>query len=402
MSRPETSAETDRRHQFLASSIRNRFRSRFGRDPLLVRSPGRINLIGEHTDYNSGFVMPAAIDRQIVIAIQWVDGTDAILYSVKHDETVHFDMADPRQVQSPFWSNYLLGVARQFVDRGYPLKPFACIIDGDIPTGAGLSSSAALECGFAFALNYLHDHGLPRQELIYMAQWAEHHFVGVKCGIMDQFASMMGCKGKAFVLDCRSLTHTYFPMDLKVYSLVLCDTMVKHSLASTAYNTRRTECEQGVALLQQYYPEIDSLRDVTIGMLEEHQHEFTDEVYARCTYVVSENIRVLAAADDLKRGDLEAFGEKMYATHDGLSTQYAVSCAELDFLVDRAKIFDGVLGARMMGGGFGGCTLNIVHRDKVNDFLATVGDAYRDRFKHDMDSYIVAIEQGTSAMTSGR
>ncbi|MBA4058302.1 MAG: galactokinase, partial [Marivirga sp.] len=372
MSHNEHLKDIDERAAFQASSTRARFIDLYNKEPLMVRSPGRINLIGEHTDYNEGFVMPAAIDREIVFAIAPSSEPLASIYSVKHDELIHFDVDNPEKITEPFWPNYLLGVARQFVDKGHPLKPFHCIVDGDVPTGAGLSSSAALECGFAFALNELHSYTIPRLELLHMAQWSEHHFVGVKCGIMDQFSSMMGAEGKAFVLDCRTLSYNYFPVDLKDYTIVLCDTMVKHSLANSAYNTRRHECEKGVSILKNYYPDIKNLRDVTTNVIEMHGHELGEKVFDRCYFIVQENERVLGAASDLEKGDLVSFGQKMYASHEGLSKLYEVSCAELDFLVAQAKTFHGVLGSRMMGGGFGGCTINIVLKSKVDIFVDTL------------------------------
>ena len=238
-----------------ARAIRKTFIDLYHSEPLMVRSPGRINLIGEHTDYNEGFVMPAAIDREIIFAIGFSDEPLGTLYALKQNESVTFDVNDPVRLSDPLWPNYLLGVVRQFIDKGYQVRPIHCVIGGDVPTGAGLSSSAALECGFAFAVNHLHGFPITKLELIHMAQWAEHHYAGVKCGIMDQFASMMGVEGNAFVLDCRSLSYHYFPIDLKDHSIVLCDTMVKHSLADSEYNTRRSECETGVGLLRQYYPQ---------------------------------------------------------------------------------------------------------------------------------------------------
>jgi galactokinase len=379
-----------------ANALRKKFVELYHSEPLLVRSPGRINLIGEHTDYNEGFVMPAAIDREIIFAIGFSEEPHGTLYALKQNESVTFDVNDPAKLSAPLWPNYLLGVVRQFINKGYRVRPLHCIIGGDVPTGAGLSSSAALECGFAFALNHLHGFTVPKLELIHMAQWAEHHYAGVKCGIMDQFASMMGVEGHAFVLDCRSLSYHYFPIDLKDHSIVLCDTMVKHSLADSAYNTRRKECETGVALLKNHYPHIKSLRDVTIEMIETHRDEFSSKVYNRCTYVVQENLRVLAAAEDLKNGDLQAFGKKMYASHDGLSRLYEVSCEELDFLVEESKKFESVIGSRMMGGGFGGCTINIVSKTGTDTFLATVKDTFRKRFNHEMNSYVMQVKNGTS------
>ncbi len=387
----ETKTET----RFNPASIRSKFLELFDTQPILVRSPGRINLIGEHTDYNDGFVMPAAIDRDIVVALDFSLDSHSTLYSVKHNEFFSFHTSDPAKVNSPLWANYLLGVVRQFADKGYAVKSFNCVIGGDVPTGAGLSSSAALECSFAFALDQLHHFNIPKQQLIFIAQWAEHHYAGVKCGIMDQFASMMGVDGKAFVLDCRSLEYHYFSIDLKESSIVLCDTMVKHSLASTEYNTRRMECEQGVQIIRQRYPHVNSLRDATIEMMERLRDEFPKKVYNRGTYIIQENQRVLDAAKDLENMDLQAFGSKMYETHHGLSRLYEVSCEELDFLVDESKKMKGVLGARMMGGGFGGCTINLVKKNEVHSFIGKMTKAYYEKFNCKMNTYEVAIKDGT-------
>ena len=383
---------------FNPKSVYTKFVELFDTQPILVRSPGRINLIGEHTDYNEGYVMPAAIDRDIVVGIDFSIDTHATLYSVKHNEFFSFHTSDPAKVKSPLWANYLLGVVRKFIDEGKTVKPFNCVVDGDVPTGAGLSSSAALECSFAFALNHLHQFNIPRKRLITMAQWAEHNYAGVKCGIMDQFSSMMGLKGKAFVLDCRSLEYRYFPVDLSESSIVLCDSMVKHSLASSEYNTRRAECEQGVAILRKYYPQVTSLRDATLSMLEEHKTEFSEKAYSRCTYVIQENARVLEASKDLEKNDLHSFGKKMYATHTGLSELYEVSCEELDFLVEESKKINGVLGARMMGGGFGGCTINLVVRSEVKIFVERMSRSYQEKFGVKMNTYVVSLRDGTGIL----
>jgi galactokinase len=383
------------KEQFSPKSVYRKFVELFDTQPILARSPGRINLIGEHTDYNEGFVMPAAINRDIVVAIDFSMDDHSTLFAVKNNEFFSFHTTDPARVKSPLWANYLLGVVRKFIDQGYAVKSFNCVVDGDVPTGAGLSSSAALECSFAFALDQLHQFKIPRQQLIFIAQWAEHNYAGVKCGIMDQFSSMMGLEGKAFVLDCRSLEFRYFPVDLNNSAIVLCDSMVKHSLASSAYNTRRMECEQGVKILREHYPEVHSLRDATLQMVESQKSALPGKVYDRCTYVVQENQRVLDASKDLEKGDLAAFGKKMYATHEGLSRLYEVSCEELDFLVDEAKRINGVLGARMMGGGFGGCTINFVIKDQVKNFINSMSGAYEKKFNVKMNTYIVSIKDGT-------
>ena len=382
----------------LATRVRETYIRLHGAEPLLVRSPGRINLIGEHTDYNDGFVMPAGIDREMIFAIGRSDSPSSTLHALKHGQTYSFNIKDPVRVGRPVWANYLLGVLRKFADKGLPCGPLHCVFDGDVPTGAGLSSSAALECGFAFGVNHLFDFNLPRLEMVHMAQWAEHHYVGVLCGIMDQFASMMSVADKAFMLDCRSLDYHYFPLDLKDYSLVLCDTMVKHSLASSGYNTRRQECEKGVKILQEYFPSVKSLRDATVEQIEEHRAKLGDVVYRRCLYVVEENLRVHAAADHLATGNLIAFGERMYESHEGLSRMYEVSCEELDFLVGLAKS-QGVIGSRMMGGGFGGCTINLVKRPDIELFISSQQSAYRERFGVEMGHYVVKLVNGTSIIT---
>ncbi len=376
--------------------IRSRFLDLFKVEPMLVRSPGRINLIGEHTDYNEGFVMPAAINKEVVFAIAPSADDQCLIFSEQYQELHLVNLLTPKPVHEPRWVNYLLGVIHQFVHRGLSVKPFQCVFGGDIPLGAGLSSSAAVECGFAFAINELFQFNLPRAELIRIAQWSEHNFVGVKCGIMDQFASVMGKAQHAVVLDCRTLEYQYVPVQLGENTIVLCDTKVKHALVDSQYNQRRRECEEGVQLLSRYYEHVKSLRDVSVEMLEQHKQEFPGHVYQRCRYVVDENKRVLDASRDLQREDLIAFGQKMFATHEGLSREYQVSCEELDFLVEVAREHPGVIGARMMGGGFGGCTINLVRRSAANDFIQTASHAYMSKFSREMETYRVSIEDGTS------
>lgn len=379
-------------------TVQGKFKALYGGTPLLVRSPGRINLIGEHTDYNDGFVMPAAIHYDTVFALAESSQAKAEIYSLSYDERIQIDVQNPERVESPKWANYLLGVMQQFVLQGYKLKPFTCVFGGNIPMGAGLSSSASIECGFAFALNELNQFNVPREKLIEMAQWAEHHYVGVKCGIMDQFASMMGAEDQVIVLDCRSMEYHYSPLRLPDHAIVLCDTKVKHSLVDSEYNTRRSECEQGVSILKQYYPQVNSLRDASEDMLNKHRAEMKGKVYDRCLYIIQEIKRVQEASDDLKGNRLEAFGRKMYETHDGLSRLYEVSCKELDFLVDQAREFGTIVGARMMGGGFGGCTINLVPKEVVEKFIVTVSRAYRDTFDHEMAAYVVGIKAGTNTI----
>lgn len=378
------------------TDIQSKFKETFHKEPLIVRAPGRINLIGEHTDYNDGFVMPAAVDKEIFFGIAASDDERSVFYSINYNERFEVDLHDPKPVTNPQWANFLLGVLFQFRENGFPVKPFYCAFGGNIPLGAGMSSSAAMECGFAFALSEFHLLNVPRLKIITMAQWAEHHFVGVKCGIMDQFASVMGKAGHAILLDCRSLEHRYAPLDLKEYGIILCDTKVKHSLVNSEYNTRRQECESGVSILQQHYPQVKSLRDVSAEMLDQHRSEFPGKVYDRCLYVVQEIQRVQIASADLDKNDLKAFGKKMYETHEGLSSLYEVSCEELDFLVAEARKSDSVLGARMMGGGFGGCTINLVRNDRADAFITEMQSKYRKAFSIDMVPYRVRVVDGVS------
>ena len=378
------------------ADVQSKFREIFNKEPLVIRSPGRINLIGEHTDYNEGFVMPAAVDKEIFFAISGSGDGRSVLHAMNYDEQFEVDMNDLHPVEKPRWANFLLGVLFQFRENGFRVKPFYCVFGGNVPLGAGMSSSAAMECGFAFALSEYNLLNVPRLRIITMAQWAEHHFVGVKCGIMDQFASVMGKEGHAILLDCRSLAHRYAPLNLSGYGIVLCDTKVKHALVDSEYNTRRNECDSGVKLLGRYYPDVKSLRDVSVEMLETHRHEFPGKVYQRCLYVVQEVARVQRASEDLDNGNLKSFGERMFQTHEGLSALYEVSCRELDFLVEQARQSEAVLGARMMGGGFGGCTINLVRNNLADSFISEMTSKYREAFSIGMSAYRVRAVNGTS------
>ncbi|TYZ10987.1 galactokinase [Hymenobacter lutimineralis] len=382
----------------LAELILAAFQDRFQHPPLLVRAPGRINLIGEHTDYNGGFVLPAAINREIIFAVGLTAGTTVRLFAYDNQETYTTDVRELAPGPT-HWANYLLGVAAQFQRRGLPLQGFDCVFGGNIPMGAGMSSSAAVECGLAFALDTLLATRLDRLELARFGQKAEHEYAGVQCGIMDQFASLFGRAGHVVRLDCRSLDYAYFPFDAEAYYVVLCNSGVKHSLASSEYNTRRRECEQGVTVLQQYYPEVHSLRDATLEQLEKHQVELGEVVYRRCRYVVEENLRVERACQHLLAHDLPAFGKEMYASHAGLRDQYEVSCPELDILVELARPLPGVVGARMMGGGFGGCTINLVAANAVEEFVAAMLPAYEKQTGIALETYQTTIVDGVGALS---
>jgi galactokinase len=379
-------------------AVLEKYRSAYQGTPLLVRSPGRINLIGEHTDYNDGFVMPAAIHYDTVFAVAEAEDMVSEIYSLDYNDRVPVNINDPEKLDQPKWANYLLGVLKQFVLNGYRVRPFKCVFGGNIPMGAGLSSSASMECGFAFAINELFGFGVPREKLIFMAQWAEHNYVGVKCGIMDQFASMMGKKDHVILLDCRTMEFEYCPLRLSDHTILLCDTRVKHSLVDSEYNTRRSECEQGVAILKKHYPQINSLRDADEAMVKLHRAEMPGKVFDRCFYVVQEIRRVQEASKDLKANRLAEFGMKMFETHDGLSRLYEVSCKELDFLVAEARKFGTIIGSRMMGGGFGGCTINIVPKSDVQRFIDTTAEAFRKTFGHDMAVYNVTLKDGTNSI----
>ena len=384
----------------LAQAIHAAFQQRFGYAPLLVRAPGRVNLIGEHTDYNGGFVLPAAVDKEMIFAVGLNGGAQIRLAAYDLNET--FELANAAEISpsATHWANYLLGVAAQFQLRGHAVPGFDCVFAGTVPMGAGMSSSAAVECGLAFALNHFMKTGLDKLELARIAQFAEHTYAGVQCGIMDQFASLYGRAGHVVRLDCRSLDYAYFPFDTTASRIVLCNSGVKHSLASTAYNTRRQECERGVAVLQRNHPEVASLRDATLEQLDAHRDELGPVVFRRCAYVVQENARVEAACRHLEANDLAAFGQEMYASHAGLRDDYEVSCVELDALVAAAQAAPGVFGSRMMGGGFGGCTINLVAPDQVDAFIASVSKVYQEKFGLKLETYQTTIVAGVGVISS--
>jgi len=378
-----------------AQHLKSTFKKLFNAEPILVRSPGRINIIGEHTDYNGGFVMPAAIDKAIYVAISKREDDEIHLFSESYQQ---FDISSIKNLKKSenSWANYILGVADQLKERGYQLGGFNFYIDGDVPLGAGLSSSAAVECATGFALDQLFSLAVPKMDIALIAQKAEQTFAGVNCGIMDQFASVFGKKDQAIMLDCRSMKHIYIPLKLDGYKLLLLNTNVKHALADSAYNKRRAQCEQGVAWVREQYPNVNTLRDVDLSMLETLVKPKDLEVYTKCSFVVKEIGRLLTAAEQLENGNLQGLGNLMFETHEGLSNDYEVSCKELDFLVEAVKPLDYVLGARMMGGGFGGCTINIVKEEKIAELIEELSSQYLLQFGLKLDAYSVQTDNGTS------
>lgn len=363
---------------------------------VIIDSPGRINIIGEHTDYNLGYVLPTAIDKRIRFTLERNNtDTHCEIRSKGYEKALVVDLKHiaPSHVQ---WENYILGVLYEIYSRSKELKGFHCAIESNLPVGAGVSSSAALECGLAFGLNELFALGLSKHEIVELSRDAEHNYVGTKCGIMDQFASVMSKKDHVILLDCRNMEYRYVPFEIAPYKLVLLNSNVSHSLASSEYNTRRKECEEGVAILQKKYPSVASLRDANPKIIEACKTSMNPKVFNRCNYVVQENTRVLDAVEALKKGDLEKLGALMYQTHEGLRALYEASCRELDFLVDFSKNIPEVLGSRVMGGGFGGCTINLVHEDSADLFIQSISEAYKKEFNINLSYFEGHPSAGTT------
>nr|WP_106633472.1 galactokinase [Alistipes sp. Marseille-P5061] len=365
-----------------------KFRELYGEGASLFTSPGRINLIGEHTDYNGGFVFPGAVDKGIMAAIR-PNGTERVrAWSLDMNEASEFGLGEAdKPAQS--WARYIFGVCREVQKRSGRIGGFDTVFAGDVPLGAGMSSSAALESTYAFALNELWQCGIDKFELVKIGQATEHNYCGVNCGIMDQFASVFGKRGNLIRLDCRSLEYEYFPFDPKGYRLVLLDSRVKHELVGSPYNDRRASCERVARVLGQEF-----LRGATMEQLDAVKGQISEEDYKRARYVIGEECRVLDVCDALGRGDYETVGRRMYETHWGMSKDYEVSCEELDFLVEVAEAC-GVTGSRIMGGGFGGCTINLVKDERYDDFIAKAREQFAARYGHEPKVYDVVISDGS-------
>jgi galactokinase len=375
------------------TEVESVFREKFKEEPKLFYSPGRINLIGEHIDYNKGFVLPGAIDRGIFFAVA-LNGSDQVnCYALDFDENISIPLSEVRKMEG--WKNYVLGIVNEFQKMNLPLQGFNCVFGGNIPIGGGMSSSAALEGGISFGLNQLCNFDLSRRDLALLGQRAEHNFPGVMCGIMDQYANMMGKESKVLLLDCMNVTHQEIPLHIEGYEIVLINTKVHHSLAGSEYNQRRKECEKGLEILKKEL-NIDSFRDIkNPAVLLPFKEEMGDNVYRRCLYVAEEILRTQNAATLLKQNDIVGFGKLMFQTHEGLKVLYQVSCKELDFLVNTAAENKDVIGARLMGGGFGGCTINLVRKEGVESFLVKILSAYKKEFDINAENYKVKVVDGT-------
>ena len=377
----------------MKAKIQEKFESLFGEEGILYASAGRINLIGEHTDYNGGYVFPGAINFGIMTAIK-PNGTDKVkVYSLDFDQVSEFGLKEEDKPKEA-WACYVFGVCRETIKRGGKVEGFNAVFAGDVPLGAGLSSSAALESTFAFAINDLfNDNKIEKFELAKIGQSTEHNYCGVKCGIMDQFASIFGKEGSLIRLNCKTGEYKYFPFHPKGYKLVLIDSCVKHELASSAYNTRRESCERAAAAIRKNHPEVEFLSDAKRLWLDEVRSEITEEDFLRAEYVIGEVQRVLDVCDALERDDYETVGEMMYQTHFGLSRLYEVSCEELDFLNKLARKCE-VTGSRVMGGGFGGCTINLVKEELYDNFIKAAVEKFTQKFGHAPKVYDVVISDG--------
>jgi galactokinase len=384
----------------LAEVIYDKFQQLYSKEPIMVRSPGRVNLIGDHTDYNQGLVLPAAINKSIILAIAPNDLQKVRAFALDMDNsTFEADIQDEIAPGDQEWPNFLLGILYVLKKSKYEVSGFDCVFGSTIPIGAGLSSSAALEGAFVVGLDKMWDLGLKKIEMAKLGQQVEHQFIGVRCGIMDQYANLHGLKRHLIRLDCRTLEHRLIPFNNRNIRILLCDTNVHRELTGSEYNNRRQQCEEGVSFFARNNPAIQSLRDITFEMLEKGKKELDSTVYNRCRYVLEENRRVELACDHLRNGDLESFGARMYESHYGLRDLFEVSCLELDLLVEKAESLDGVIGARMMGGGFGGCTINLVWNDQLEEVTEQLMAHYKKKRNIIPNGYVVNTDDGTDLLS---
>jgi galactokinase len=384
--------------QMNISAFSEHFEKLFVARPRIYRAPGRVNLIGEHTDYNDGFVMPAAIGFSTYVGMAPRADQRLAIYSQQFPDHFSFELDRLPQQRTGLWCDYILGVARELLHRGNHLSGANVLVQGEIPVGAGLSSSAALEVASAFALLGQAGSTLPRPEIAQLCRQAENNFVGARVGIMDQFVSCMGKSGHATLLDCRSLEFQFVPIPSGV-ELVICNTMVKHDHAAGTYNSRRAECEEGVKILARRNPTIHALRDVSVEVLEQYAGDLPPIILKRCSHVVHENQRTLDAARALASGDLVQVSPLMAASHGSLRDLYEVSCRELDIMVEAAQGLPGFIGGRMTGGGFGGCTINLVRQENASDFALQIADRYRAATGIDPQTYICSAEDGAQELS---
>jgi galactokinase len=372
------------------------FQETFGSTPdKIVLSPGRINIIGEHIDYNDGYVLPAAIDKIICFAFEKNNSKQSRIIAIDLNDEFEINLADPIELADNVWTNYVRGVLNQLKAGGFEFEGFNCVFSSNIPVGSGLSSSAALECGFLFGLNELFNLNIKPVDIALMGQSAEH-WVGINCGIMDQFSSVMGQENKVIKIDCRTLEYEYHNADFNDYSLILFDSNVKHSLMTSAYNKRREQCEEGIAIVKNNFPEISSFRDCTEQHILGLQNQMSANVFKRSLFVVKEISRVIQACEALDNGNIEKLGELMFETHEGLSTDYEVSCAELDMIVNTLKKEEAVVGSRLMGGGFGGCTINLIKKGNEDRIKNKLSVLYSETFGIELKIYDVKIGNGIS------
>ncbi|RXM43289.1 galactokinase [Flavobacterium sp. YO64] len=374
------------------------FEKSFGTKPeKIVLSPGRINIIGEHIDYNDGYVLPAAIDKVICFALKKNNSKKSKIIAIDLNEEFEIDLTQEVNLNDIVWTNYIRGVIKQLQDNGFSFEGFNCVFSSNIPVGSGLSSSAALECGMIFGIQQLFDLKIEKVDIALLGQKAEH-WVGINCGIMDQFSSVLGLENKVIQLDCNTLDYHYHNADFKDYSLVLFDSNVKHSLFTSEYNTRRIECEQGLSIIKSHFPEVKSFRNCTEEQLLSIQDKMDETVFKRVHYVVKEINRVIKACEALDKGNIEELGQLLFETHYGLSQEYEVSCAELDMLVDTAKADNTIIGSRLMGGGFGGCTINLIKKGHENEVKSKFSNLYLNTFGIELKFYDVKISNGTTLL----